>query len=381
MKTAKLGELVKITIGRTPSRGNEMYWDKVRGTSNIWLSIADLLSANGRTVNDSKEYITNEAAEAFAIVPRGTLLVSFKLTLGRLAYAGCDLRTNEAIAALHNDEKKILNDYLYHFLSWFDWSDYAAADQKVKGLTLNKAKLAEITVIYPESLEEQRQIVTRLDAAFEKIDEAIENTEKNLQNIQELIRSEVANLIDSVKSSEIKHLPDISSNLDSRRIPITKKDRKSGSIPYYGASGIVDCVKEYIFDEDILLISEDGANLLARVTPIAFSVSGKSWVNNHAHVLGFDSATTQKYIEFYLNSINLKAYITGTAQPKLNQAKLNKIPIHIPDIERQEEIVERFDVLSGQTRKLQKLYQEKLDNLRALKQSLLREAFSTSEVE
>lgn len=189
MKTVKLGELTKITIGRTPSRGNDDFWDKKKITSNVWLSIADLLHADGKIVSDSKEYITDEAAEKFAVVPQGTLLVSFKLTLGRLAYAGRDLRTNEAIAALHNNEDEVLNDYLYHYLSRFDWNNYAAADQKVKGLTLNKVKLAEIPIEYPESLEEQRRIVARLDAAFERISVAEVLMRRNLDNVSALQKS------------------------------------------------------------------------------------------------------------------------------------------------------------------------------------------------
>jgi len=122
-------------------------------------------------------------------------------------------------------------------------------------------------------------------------------------------------------------LIDVCENLDSKRVPITKKDRITGKYPYYGASGIVDHVKDYIFDEDLLLVSEDGANLLARTYPIAFSVTGKIWVNNHAHVLKFTDKYSQKYIEYYLNSIKLDTYISGMAQPKLNQKALNNIEI------------------------------------------------------
>ena len=126
-------------------------------------------------------------------------------------------------------------------------------------------------------------------------------------------------------------------------------------IPYFGASGIVDYVKDFIFNGDYLLISEDGANLNARVTPIAFSISGKSWVNNHAHVLKFENEYTRKYIELYLNSIDLSNYITGAAQPKLNQANLNKIYIPLPSVKEQKRIVSILchfdslcnDILSG----------------------------------
>ena len=126
-------------------------------------------------------------------------------------------------------------------------------------------------------------------------------------------------------------------NLDSKRIPITSGSRKPGPYPYYGASGIVDYIDDYIFDENILLISEDGANLVARVTPIAFSAAGKIWVNNHAHVMRFENMATQTFVETYLNSISLTDYITGTAQPKLNQEKLNSIPIPCPPLPLQEQ--------------------------------------------
>jgi type I restriction enzyme M protein len=138
-------------------------------------------------------------------------------------------------------------------------------------------------------------------------------------------------------------LGDLAENLDSKRVPITQGDRKSGPFPYYGASGIVDRVERFIFDEDLLLISEDGANLLARSTPIAFSVSGKCWVNNHAHVLRFQNPATQKLIELYLNSISIEQYVTGAAQPKLTQQALNDIPIPLPPLEMQKEIVAEIE--------------------------------------
>ena len=142
----------------------------------------------------------------------------------------------------------------------------------------------------------------------------------------------------------------LAENLDSMRKPITSGLREPGDIPYYGASGIVDYVKDYIFDCDLLLISEDGANLLARNTPIAFSISGKSWVNNHAHVLKFKTYAERKYVEYYLNSIDLTPYISGAAQPKLNKKSLESIRIPNPspeDKKRIVEILDKFDALTG----------------------------------
>jgi type I restriction enzyme M protein len=163
-----------------------------------------------------------------------------------------------------------------------------------------------------------------------------------------------------------RQLGSLAENLDSRRVPITKGDRKEGPFPYYGASGIVDHVADYIFDENILLISEDGANLLARSTPIAFSVSGKCWVNNHAHVLKFESPATQKFVEVYLNSIAIEEFVTGAAQPKLNQQALNSIPIPIPDdVATQQAIAAEIDaeqVLVGANRELMARFEKKIQS-------------------
>ena len=125
-------------------------------------------------------------------------------------------------------------------------------------------------------------------------------------------------------------MSDLCVNMDRRRIAIASSNRIPGIYPYYGASGVVDYVDDYIFDGVYLLISEDGANLITRNAPIAFSITGKNWVNNHAHVLKFEDNVTQKYVEHYINMIDVSKYISGGAQPKLNQDNLNKIRIPIP---------------------------------------------------
>ena len=103
-------------------------------------------------------------------------------------------------------------------------------------------------------------------------------------------------------------------NHDRSRIPLKQEDRdkRDGKFPYYGASGIIDSIDDFLFDGSFLLIAEDGANLIARNSPIAFQAHGKFWVNNHAHVVVALDGISQEYLEFYFNSLNLKQYITGS---------------------------------------------------------------------
>lgn len=175
---------------------------------------------------------------------------------------------------------------------------------------------------------------------------------------------------------QTRTLDQISVNLDNRRRPVTKSDRVGGEFPYYGASGIVDYVADYLFDEDTLLISEDGANLLARSTPIAFPASGKYWVNNHAHILKFPDAITQRFVELYLASIPLDGYITGAAQPKLNQSALNSIPIPAPPIPEQQRLVTLLDEALDGIATARSNAEQNLQNARAIFESHLQSVFT-----
>jgi type I restriction enzyme S subunit len=183
-------------------------------------------------------------------------------------------------------------------------------------------------------------------------------------------------MLDCENNYEAKSLATIAENLDRRRVPITKSDRIAGDVPYYGASGVVDHVEGYLFDEELLLISEDGANLLARTYPIAFSISGKTWVNNHAHILRFADRNEQEFVSLYLNSISLVPFVSGMAQPKLNQQEMNKIPVPLPDPATCEQIVAKAGAIGAESVQLQTHYRAKLADLDDLRQALLQKAFA-----
>ena len=139
-------------------------------------------------------------------------------------------------------------------------------------------------------------------------------------------------------------------NRDRERIPLSVAQRQflSKRYDYYGASGVIDKVDRYLFDKELLLIGEDGANLLNRSTPIAFIAKGKYWVNNHAHVLDVYDGVMLKYIALYINSISLVPYVTGTAQPKMNQEKMNSVLIALPPQKEQQRIVAQIEKLFEQ---------------------------------
>ena len=276
---------------------------------------------------------------------------------------------------------KVNSEILKRFLYYWITSQPIANEinRTCTGTRMPRANVNEVMnfEINLPPIPEQKRIVAILDEAFAEIEKATANTEKNITNSLELFDGYRDSIFQ--KKFEIwghKELGNICENLDSKRVPITKSKRTPGDIPYYGASGIVDYVNKYLFDEDLLLVSEDGANLLARTYPIAFSISGKSWVNNHAHVLRVANYESQKFIEYYLNSISLAPYVSGMAQPKLNQKALNSIPVPFPEIDIQREVVQKLDDLSVKTKELGVIYRQKLTALAELKQSLLQKAFS-----
>lgn len=305
----------------------------------------------------TKSFINPEFAERLRKANTGNLVIA--------TTSEDDAAVAKAVAWLGEEEVAVSTDaYIYRhtidpkYMSYFFQTELFQTQKKphitgIKVRRISGDSLAKIKIPIPcpenpkRSLEIQAEIVRILDAFSELAAElTAELTARKRQ--YNYYRDQLLNFDE--RDVEWKTLGELAENLDSKRKPIRSGLRDVGNIPYYGASGIVDYVKDYIFDGDFLLVSEDGANLLARSTPIAFSVSGKSWVNNHAHVLKFETYAERRYVEYYLNSIDLTPYISGSAQPKLNQKNLNGIKIPNPLPEEKERIVailDKFDALAS----------------------------------
>ena len=350
-----IGEVCNVFNGSTPSKKNEEYWEN---GDFPWFTIEDLRE-QGHSIRHTNQKITKQALDgtSIKILPPKTVLLCCTASVGETAISEISLTTNQQFNGL-----VVKEDYKARLLPKFlFWASTNLKNELIRnsGSTsfnfISVTKVKEIEIPLPP-IEVQQKIVDELEG-YQKI---IDGCRQVVENYKPTI-----DIDPSWEMVELKNLYE--ANLDSRRVPITKGDRKAGKIPYYGASGIVDYVEGFLFDEDLLLISEDGANLKDRNYPIAFSISGKTWVNNHAHVLRFNDRIFQKYVEFYFNQISLEPYLTGSAQPKLNQATLNSIKVSVPPKEDMERIVDKIEeergVIEGNSKLMSNLRQKIQDRI------------------
>ena len=165
--------------------------------------------------------------------------------------------------------------------------------------------------------------------------------------------------------------------LDDQRKPIAadKRNRASDNLyPYYGASGQIDEIDGYTLDDDVLLIGEDGANLLLRNLPLIYQVHGKAWINNHAHILKPKVSTNYMYAFYMLESLDITNYISGSAQPKLNQQALLNMPVITPPLDEQNRIANYLDKKCSEIDAITKDIQTQIDTLEQYKRSVITEA-------
>lgn len=363
----KLGDICSFQSGGTPSRSNSKYFN---GTIPWITTVA--LTGGVIDENSAVEFISDDAIRQSAakIVKPYSIMVGTRVGVGKVAINSVAMSTSQDVVSLIDiDETKWNKMFLVKFIqAKNNFLNSQARGATIKGIKIEVLAELELPDI---DLPTQRWIADTLD----KVAEEIGLCRKMLGKLDLMVKAKFVEMFGDVvqnsKQLPIKTLPEISEDLDSRRIPITGSVREKGIYPYYGASGIVDYVKDYLFDEDILLISEDGANLLARSTPIAFSAAGKVWVNNHAHVLRFRDRATQCYVENFLNMIDISNYVTGTAQPKLNQAKLNAIPIPTPELASQKQFME----FTRQIEKIKLTSCEVLDKMETERLALMQEYF------
>lgn len=305
-------------------------------------------------------------------------------------------------------EKKYISYFLTHFYKSGEIVKYQGGSNNLRNLRFSEFSQIEVPLA---PLPEQRRIVAKLDKLFAHHDQLKTRLDqvpvllkqfrqavltqavtgklteewrlKNPNSINsenELMKLGIEWLKESLEIPPQWRLVEFGNyveNLDGPRVPISSKEREKrrGDFPYYGATGIIDTIDDFTHDGENLLIGEDGANLLSKVKPLAFITQGKIWVNNHAHVVKCKGAFLNSYLGYYINSIDLSPFVTGSAQPKLTQSNMNSIRVPVPSSFEQKEIVRRVELLFAQADKIEVSHnklKEKIDNL---PQAILAKAF------
>ena len=265
------------------------------------------------------------------------------------------------------DNSNIVSTYLYYLEK--NYQRYYK--ERVGGTTIphmNSQYIASCPLLIP-SIQEQQAIATYLDTVTSKIDEAIAQQQKMIDLLNERKQIIINNAVTKglnpdapMKDSGVDWIGEIPEhwelmqyrhlfyNLDKLRQPISadKRSRNNPQYDYYGASGVIDKIDYYNVENKVLLIGEDGANLLLRNLPLIYKAEGKFWVNNHAHILK-PIKDDYDFMAYVMEAADYTLFITGSAQPKLSQSNLNAVKLPIPPLEEQKSIV---DYLAQRTEKI-----------------------------
>ena len=387
----KLGELYPIIMGKTPPRNMARFWDTKKETHNLWVSIADLSKNEGKEITDTKEYISDDAVANITKIAKGSLLVSFKLTLGKMAFAGDDLYTNEAIMSLGKRDDINLK-FLYYYFSSLDWGKLAAGNEKVKGKTLNKKSLSEIPIAYLP-LSEQQRIVERLDAAFAHIDELKANAEKQLSEARVLFQKALEKAMEPKEGWEESEFKDLCSFIRGPFGGSLKKEcfKESGYAVYEQQNAIYDrfTFRYYIDKEKFKSMSRFAVKAGDLIMSCSGTIGKVAIIPNNAQEGIINQALlklTPKekidkfFLKYLMESEFFKELIAqnsdGAAIKNIaSVAILKELKLAIPSIYDQRRIVARLDSLSVNVRELEEVNKKTIAECDALKQAILRQVF------
>ena len=328
--------------------------------------------------NDPKLYPFSELdkLEAYKIF-EGDILMSLTGNVGRVGRFPKELLPayiNQRVCRVMPKNEKLDTNFLFHFLNSDVFENDAVRNSAgAAQLNLSTNWLAEYEIPLP-NLATQQRIAAILDQAEAIILNNRAIVKKYDALTQSLFLDMFGDPVKNEKGWEKKEFSKVAINENSKRIPVKQSDRdeREGEYPYYGATGIIDTIDDYKFDGEYLLIAEDGKNLLFRKKNNAFMAYGKFWVNNHAHILSCNNICNLKYLEFFLNSIDLSPFISGIDQIKLNKASLDRIPVIVPPIELQNQFAERVAMIEAQKQQAQL----ELAKSEELFNSLLQRAFN-----
>ena len=344
-------DIVYYSMGKTPPRKEKEYWENPKFA---WISIADLVS-NG-FIYETKEKVNQYSVDKIfknKISVAGTLLMSFKLTVGKVSILGIDAYHNEAIISIYpfiNDEN-IMRDYLFFILPLI--SQYGNIKSAIKGNTLNSDSLDLLYIPLPP-IEEQKRIVNKLNQLMPLIEE-YEEKENKLNELdkkfpERLKKSILKEAFDGklIKSYNKKTLEEICIYSTSN-ISIKYIKKKKGNYPVYGASGIIGYVDFYSKEKECVAVVKDGSIGKVFLLPAKSSVISTLCYLENIEILNI------KYLYYFLQSINFIKYKKGSMIPHIYFKDYKKEKVIIPPIEEQKRIVEKLDKLINACEELKKI--------------------------
>lgn len=389
----KFKEIFPIKMGKTPPRGDKSCWDTEKRGKNKWVSIADISNNEGKIIYDTKEYISDSAAKKINKADKGSLLMSFKLSIGKMAFAGDNLYTNEAIISIPDTSIYNLR-FIYYYLLSYDWKSLTDGNEKVKGATLNKTSIGNIK-LPTLSLSEQKEIVNYLDSSFAKIDKLKENAAKNLDEAKSLFQSALKDALEPKKGWEKKTIGEMGEiKVGPFGSMLHKKDYIVGGTPLINPMHISNgkifinpafsvCQKKceelssYIMQQNDIVIGRRGE--IGRCAVVGILENGCVCGTGCMFLRTNISICNPFFIQQLLSSDYIRKKLEeisgGATMKNLSSTALSRFAISIPPLSEQQEIVSRLDSLNEKVNTLQQNYSRICDECDALKQAILRQVF------
>ncbi|GAA4080511.1 restriction endonuclease subunit S [Amphibacillus indicireducens] len=345
----RLGELADIVRGASPRPIQDPKWFDENSDVG-WLRIADVTEQDGR-IHHLEQRISELGQEKTRVLTDPHLLLSIAATVGKPVVNYIKTGVHDGFLIFLNP--KFDREFMFQWLEMFRpmWQKYGQPGSQVN---LNSDLVKNQVIMLPTE-EEQKEI----GGFFSQLDNLITLHQRKLKHLHDKKKSLLQKMFPKNGSNvpeirfpgftdawEQRKLGDMVEFFNGKRIPIDSEKRIHGKYPYYGATGIIDYVEDYIFEGEYVLLAEDGANITTRNSPIAYLPEGKFWINNHAHIMRMMCGSNYFLLQL-LEKQNYEKYNTGTAQPKLNAKVVKNMTLNFPFKKEQEKIGEFFKELDN----------------------------------
>ena len=373
MTDVAIRRVFRVVNGGTPT-SDESNWNG----DVLWATPVDLAGVDGSSLTSTARTVTRIGMESgSSAVPAGSLVVSTRAPIGYVAETTRETAFNQGCRGLVPRVELDLRFFRYQLLA--RRADLVSRGQGSTFAELSSDSLAAFKVRWP-SVSGQREIADFLDAETARIDALIDKKRRMIALLRERFVSARREMSVRLASSSGRlALRRCVRCLDGRRIPLNAEERaeRQGDYPYWGAGTIVDYIDDYLFDEPLVLLGEDGAPFFDDSREVAFFVNERVWVNNHIHVLRPRDGWSPRFLMHMLNAVDFSRYITGSTRDKLTQAEMDDIRIPSATKAQQDELVAELDALERRATELRTRLEMQIRLLHEHRQALITAAVTS----